>query len=115
MSTYSREPGDYGWAPLAIGLTVVLAVLLLGYFFWYAPSRIAATDTTHNITVNTPSSPSSPSTVVVPTQGPAGSPGPAGASGPSGAPGAPGAAGPAGSPAPSGGSTDNAPAKTDSQ
>src|SRR6185369_6879242 len=110
MRLYSTEPGDSSWAPVAGILAVMVVVLLMGYFFWYAPSQQTnAASPTHNVTINTPASPSSaPSTIVMPsTQGPAGAPGNAGPSGPAGAPGSPGSPGPAGSPGQPGNSNDN--------
>ena len=110
MSVNSSEPSDSGWAPIAIVLTVLVVALLMGYFFWYAPSQQTnAASPTRNVTINTPASPSSaPSTIVMPsTQGPAGAAGSAGPSGPAGAPGSPGSPGPAGSPGQSGSSSDN--------
>lgn len=91
MRFYSREEGDSAWAPIAIVLTVVLVVMCIGYFAWYAPSQTQANSPTVN--VNTPSTSPPPTTVVVPSPGTQGAAGPSGNSGPAGAPGANGANG----------------------
>lgn len=113
MRLYTRDvDGESNWAPVAIIMTILVAVLVLGYFLWYAPSQTAA-GPTHTINVNTPAPQSSPSTIVMPStpgpagaQGPQGTSGPAGASGAAGSPGSPGEPGPAGK---SGNTSDNLP------
>jgi hypothetical protein len=97
MRLYTREvDGESTWAPVAIVMTVLVVVMLLGYFFWYGPAQTGAAQPA-TVTVNTPASPqSSPTTVVVPSPGPAGANGATGATGASGPAGAAGATGTSG-------------------
>ena len=99
MRFYTRDvDGDSTWAPIAVVMTVLVAAMVMGYFFWYAPSQGSAAGPTHTVTVNTPApSQTSPTTVVVPgTPGPVGADGAKGAAGKDGTAGADGAAGAAG-------------------
>ena len=102
MRFYTRDvDGDSNWAPVAIVMTILVVVLVMGYFFMYAPSQSTLAGPTHTVTVNTPASPtqSVPTTVVLPsTPGPAGATGAAGSTGPSGPAGEPGASGASGAP-----------------
>ena len=107
MRFYSREPGDSGWAPLAIVMSIAVAAMLLCYFLWYVPSQTVAVSPTHQVIVNTPAAaPVSPTVIVPASPGPAGAPGPAGPSGAPGAPGAQGSPGTPGAPAPADPTTD---------
>ena len=106
MRIYTREEGDSAWAPMAIIMSILVVGLLLGYFFWYAPSQTVVTPA-HDVNVYTPSAPAqttpvqaAPTTIVVPgTPGPAGAPGAPGSPGRPGRPGEPGMPGDKGDPA----------------
>jgi Collagen triple helix repeat (20 copies) len=91
-----RDDGRPAWSTLALLLSGVLAVLLIGYFAWYRPAHIVEQNTTTGMPSMTPGFPG--------PAGPAGPPGPAGAPGSAGAPGPPGARGPVGAPGPAGSS-----------
>ncbi len=113
MRFYTRDviEGESNWAPVAIIMSVVVVAMLMGYFFWYAPSQTNA-GPNHSVTVNNPSpAQSSPSTIIMPSSpgqtgatGQTGAAGPAGASGAAGSPGSPGETGATGK---SGDTTDN--------
>ena len=101
MRFYTRDvvEGESSWAPVAIIMSVVVVAMLMGYFFWYAPSQTAA-GPNHSVTVNNPAPAQSGSTTVVmpSSPGPTGATGSTGASGPAGAAGAPGSPGSPGEP-----------------
>lgn len=99
MRFYTREvDGESTWAPIAIIMTVLVVVMAMGYFLWYAPSQSRAGGPDHTVTVNNPApAQSSPQTIVMPsTPGPSGEKGSTGATGATGATGSEGAAGAAG-------------------
>jgi hypothetical protein len=101
MRIYTREDGDSNWAPVAIIMTVLVVVMAMGYFFWYAPSQSVVVAPTREVIVNNPTTPapSAPNTVVFPSSpGQTGATGATGARGQSGTDGAPGAAGAEGAP-----------------
>ena len=119
-AAYERESAsNTSFAAILFAIVGIGIICVLGYYFWYAPSRTIASSPTIN--VNTPPNPAPPSTIVIPSVNTAspGAPGPSGPAGPAGSPGAPGPEGPQGpagqpapptdNPAPSGGNTEEKP------
>ena len=91
MRIYTTESGQTNWAPVAMVMTALVVVMVVGYFIWYAPTQ-NTTQTPQNVTVNTRNPAPSRTTVVMPS-----TPGPAGATGETGAKGRTGAEGSSGS------------------
>lgn len=93
MPIYVRENGESDWAPVAMILTALVVVMVIGYFVWYAPAHSVAVSRGRTVIVNTPAAVAPPSTTTVVMPGSTGAAGPAGANGADGADGAPGSSG----------------------
>ena len=97
MSNYVEDPSSgerSAWTMLVVILVLIIAVMAIGYFAWWAPSRQTTVDVPQPaVTTPGPQQPPAPA-----APGPSGMPGPSGAPGPSGPSGEPGPSGPSGEP-----------------